>query len=55
LMHEEVSCVIPGVSKIEQLRSNLDTLNTRALSKDEMEQVKQVYNSYIRPLVHHRW
>ena len=37
LMFEEVSCVIPGVSKIEQLHSNLATLNLRALSEEEMK------------------
>ena len=55
LMHEEVSCVIPGVSKIEQLSSNLGALNIRSLTENEMTQVKQIYNEYIRPSVHLRW
>ncbi len=55
LMFEEVSCVIPGVSKIEQLHSNLATLNLRALSKEEMKAVEGIYKELIRPSVHHRW
>lgn len=55
LMWEEVSCVIPGVSKIEQLYSNLETLNMRNLTIEEMESVKSVYDELIRPSVHHRW
>jgi len=55
LMFEEVSCVIPGVSKIEQLHSNLETLNTRELSDEELESVKDIYENLIRKSVHHRW
>ncbi|MEO0332173.1 MAG: aldo/keto reductase, partial [Bacteroidota bacterium] len=55
LMFEEVSCVIPGVSKLSQLHSNLAALNIRDLSEQEMEAVEDVYNEMIRPSVHHRW
>ncbi len=55
LMFEEVSCVIPGVSKINQLHSNLESQNIRNLTTDEMSAVKDIYNQFIRPSVHHRW
>jgi aryl-alcohol dehydrogenase-like predicted oxidoreductase len=55
LMFEEVSCIIPGVSKVEQLNSNLNALNIRNLSKNEMKAVENVYDEMIRPSVHHRW
>ena len=55
LMFEEVSTVIPGVSKIEQPYSNLETLAMRDLTEEEMESVKTVYDELIRPQVHHRW
>ncbi len=55
LMFDEVSCVIPGVSKIDQLYSNLDTLNTRNLSNEELASVKDIYDRLIRQSVHHRW
>ena len=55
LMFEEVSCVIPGVSRIEQLYSNLKTLTIPNLSKEQMESVKDIYDKIIRPSVHHKW
>ena len=55
LMFDEVSCVIPGVSRVEHLHSNLKTLQMEKLTKKEMESVKAVYEELIRPSVHHRW
>lgn len=55
LMFEEVSCVIPGASTVEQLKSNLSALNMRNLNKKEMNAVRKIYNEMIRPSVHHRW
>jgi len=54
-MFEEVSCVIPGVSNVEQLPSNLAALDIRDLSKKEMKAVERIYTEMIRPSVHHRW
>ena len=55
LMFEEVSCVIPGVSKEEQLHSNLRTKELVNLSEDQMKAVKEVYDKLLRPTVHNRW
>ena len=55
LMFDEVSCVIPGVSKIDQLYSNVETSNTRDLTDEELASVKEVYDRLIRQSVHHRW
>ncbi len=55
LMFEEVSCVIPGASTVEQLKSNLATLNIRNLHKKEVIAVSKIYNEMIKPAVHHRW
>jgi len=55
LMFPEVSCVIPGVSKVEQLFSNLKTLKTAELNPSEMKEIQSLYNEFIRPSVHHRW
>lgn len=55
LMFEEVSCVIPGVSKVEQLHSNLQTNDLADLSADQMKAVKEVYDEMVRPSVHYRW
>jgi len=35
-MFKEVSCVISGASKVEQLHSNLEALKIRNLSKKEI-------------------
>ncbi len=55
LMFEEVSCVIPGISKPDHLHANLETLNIQHLSNQEMEAVEEVYDEFIRASVHHRW
>lgn len=55
LMFDQVSCVIPGASRMEQLHSNLKATQEAPFSKDQMEGVKEIYNSRIRPLVHHLW
>ncbi len=55
LMFREVSCVIPGASKPEQLLINLKALDLQPLSKTEMEQVRSIYEKMIKPLVHHLW
>jgi aryl-alcohol dehydrogenase-like predicted oxidoreductase len=55
LMFDAVSCVIPGVSRPDQLDSNLKTLNVRDFTEQEMKSVKEVYDKMIRPSVHHRW
>lgn len=55
LMFEEVSCVIPGASRIGQQRKNLETLEFPELSGDQMDRVKEIYSTYIRNSVHHLW
>ncbi|WP_035564368.1 aldo/keto reductase [Hymenobacter sp. IS2118] len=55
LMFEEVSCVIPGASRPEQLRSNLQAADLPALTPKQMDAVRAVYNCSIRPLVHQLW
>jgi aryl-alcohol dehydrogenase-like predicted oxidoreductase len=55
LMFREVSCVIPGASRLEQLHSNLQTLEVPAFTREEMEGVRRIYNERIKPLVHHLW
>jgi aryl-alcohol dehydrogenase-like predicted oxidoreductase len=55
LMFPEISCVIPGASKPEQLSSNLKALDIPALTNDEMLKVRQIYNEKIKDLVHQLW
>jgi aryl-alcohol dehydrogenase-like predicted oxidoreductase len=55
LMHDAVSCVIPGASSPEQVLQNVQASYTPALSSLAMEEVQQVYQSFVRPYVHHLW
>lgn len=52
---EEVSSIIPGASKPEQLLSNLSAENLPNLTEYELYEVDEIYRSHIKPLVHQRW
>ena len=55
LMFNEVSCVIPGASSVEQILSNIDTNKARPISDIEMQKVNTIYMKYIKNQVHHLW
>jgi aryl-alcohol dehydrogenase-like predicted oxidoreductase len=56
LMHPEVSCVIPGASRPDQIVSNIKAAGVPDLTADQMESVKQVYQQYIWPdLAKEKW
>ena len=55
LMFEEVSCVIPGASRPEQILSNLQAAELPALSARQVQAVREIYDERIRPLVHFNW
>lgn len=55
LMNKEVSCVIPGASSPQQLKSNLSTEDLASLTEFELYQVDEIYRNEIRPDVHHLW
>ena len=55
LMFDEVSCVIPGASRPEQILSNLQAAQLPSLSQEQMQAVRDVYDRKIKPLVHYSW
>ena len=55
LMHDAVTCAIPGAKRPEQVEENMSASDLPALSEDVMQQVKHLYEQKIRPLVHHYW
>lgn len=55
LMFPEVSTVIPGASRPEQLTANLQAAALPALTKEQMQGVQRVYEQYIKPSVHTLW
>lgn len=55
LMHDAVSVVIPGASKQEQVYSNVKASELPELTKNQMDQVAEIYDKYIRNSVHKNW
>ncbi|HMC00976.1 MAG TPA: aldo/keto reductase [Flavobacteriaceae bacterium] len=55
LMFNEVSCVIPGASRPEQILSNLKVEEIKDLTAQDMDKIESIYLEYIKPLVHQLW
>ena len=55
LMDSNVSCVIPGASNIAQVISNSDASDLPALSLEQMNKVKDIYEMYIKKYVKNLW
>lgn len=55
LMHDEITTVIPGASRKEQVISNIRAAQLPPLTKAQMDGVTEIYNHYIRESVHENW
>lgn len=55
LSFPEVSCVIPGASKIAQVNGNVAATELPALTKEQKKAVAEIYNLYFRQEVHKMW
>jgi aryl-alcohol dehydrogenase-like predicted oxidoreductase len=55
LMFDAVTTVIPGAKNRQQAGQNAAAADLPALSGGQMAAVRQVYDTYIRRHVHHRW
>jgi aryl-alcohol dehydrogenase-like predicted oxidoreductase len=55
LMHEAVSCAIPGARRPSQVDDNVHAADLPALTSEQMASVKQIYEGRIKSYVHHRW
>lgn len=55
LMHEAISCVIPGASNVDQVLGNVMASEIPALPEMAMQDVQNVYDTHIRKHVHHLW
>jgi aryl-alcohol dehydrogenase-like predicted oxidoreductase len=55
LMHDAVTCAIPGAKRPEQVDDNVAAADLPALSDATMSKVREVYARRIRALVHQRW
>jgi aryl-alcohol dehydrogenase-like predicted oxidoreductase len=55
LMFDEVSCVIPGASRADQAEANATASELPPLGEEQMRRVREIYEQYIKPDVHHLW
>jgi aryl-alcohol dehydrogenase-like predicted oxidoreductase len=55
LMFDEVTCVIPGARRPDQLVDNIGAGELPALSQATMTKAQSIYDRLIKPLVHQRW
>jgi aryl-alcohol dehydrogenase-like predicted oxidoreductase len=55
LMFDAVSCAIPGAKNAAQALQNAQAANLPSLSDEAMAQIRAIYGSKIKPLVHQRW
>jgi aryl-alcohol dehydrogenase-like predicted oxidoreductase len=55
LMHPAVSCAIPGGKNPSQVEDNVAAAQMPALSDEAMRRAREIYDSSIRPEVHHLW
>ena len=55
LMHDGVTCAIPGAKTVEQASENFSVSDFPEIGYDVMIRLKNLYNDQIAPYVHHRW
>ena len=55
LMHNAVTCAIPGARNPLQVESNASASEVAALSADVMTEARAIYDAHVKPLVHRRW
>ena len=55
LQFPEVSCIIPGASKVEQVHSNLSVYDLPSLTSEQVDGMNGIYEEMIKREVHHLW
>jgi len=55
LAFEAVTCVIPGARGAARVIENAQAANLPPPAPETMGAVQEVYDSLVRPLIHHRW
>ncbi|GAB5409071.1 MAG: aldo/keto reductase [Balneolaceae bacterium] len=55
LMNKNISSVIPGASKPYQIDSNIEATKTSFIPQEKLEVINKIYESDIKPHVHHLW
>jgi len=55
LMFDAVSCAIPGAKNPSQVQENFTAGDLSPIPDNVMKHVQEIYDQYIRPLVHQYW
>ena len=55
LMHDAVSCTIPGAKRPAQVEDNCRASDLPDLSDQVMDGVREIYENYVKADVHQRW
>ena len=55
LHFQEVSTIIPGASRAEQVHSNLSTYDFPPLTEEQLRSIDEIYNDLVKDDVHHLW
>ena len=55
LMFDAVTCTIPGAKRPDQVLDNCAASEIGPIEQSEMEVIRVLYDTYVRPYVHHRW
>jgi aryl-alcohol dehydrogenase-like predicted oxidoreductase len=55
LNFKEVSCIIPGASKVDHVLSNISIYKQPPLSAEQIQAMNNIYDKYIRNEVHYLW
>jgi len=55
LMFDNISCVIPGASRVEQVDGNLAAAELPPLTDEQMKKVEDIYNRHFKADIHHLW
>ena len=55
LQFPEVSCIIPGASKLDHVVSNLSVYDQEQLTRDKFDAMNSIYQKYIKESVHQLW
>jgi aryl-alcohol dehydrogenase-like predicted oxidoreductase len=55
LMFPAVTCTIPGAKRPSQVEDNCAAADMPPLTDIQMSACQHIYDTHIRPLIHHRW
>lgn len=55
LMFDAVTVAIPGARNPQQAQSNAEAASLPAISEGAMQEIKSIYDAYIKQYVHQRW